>query len=188
MLAGTGGILVHSGIKRHTISKRKNNEKEIESVETEVKEKSEVTKTMSKSLVKETKLDNNKDTSKDHSMQSFLAPSVDKCTFVVYEADGVNVMKTNGKEMIYRITGDTEYEACLKNEIGNFLVSSDSKSCKIDVFGPDAKKNSEGKLVGESFEFHAYDYRTQFKKFIDYVGGISKSLRAEEEDVMLKAA
>lgn len=106
--------------------------------------------------------------------------NVEKNTFVVYEPDGKTVKILNGQNMIYKITSDEHYGRQLRGYLFDYLRSTESGDCVVEVFGPDAKTDEQGKLKGRSFSFIGDDYKSQFGKLVSYVQNVSANIRDSE--------
>ena len=175
-----GGLLTGFGIAKHRKYAKINAQEKVE-VKEKVKSYEEVEQ-MREEQVKQVVRQNVpvKQKMQKVTLDDFITPSESVNSFVIYEADGKTIKHIDNQELRYKITSDENYKRYLQEYLRNYILSSNSGDCVIEVFGPDAIKDNSGKLVGKSFNFVGKDYKSQYGALVNYIEGLSQNLRNAE--------
>ena len=179
LLTAVGGFfLVRSGVKR---------KKSLTTSKQEAKEVKEVTKSKQKALEKEnskrvveqiTKQNNVEKNQKVIKMETYFKDRPTPNSIAIYDAEGKNIKVVNGHKLVCEITGDENYKRYLEEFFRKYVMDASSGDCVAKVFGPDARQDENGELIGRTFVFKADDYKSQYSEFINCAVGYSQKIKA----------
>ncbi len=186
LIFGLGGLILaglHGWLFRRALKRRKTarmSKAQAKETAKEVEKSKEKVKELQEEKVKKLAPQQVQTHLKKVALDDFMTPSESVNSFVIYEADGKTIKHINNQELRYKISADENYKRYLQEYLRNYMRDHTSGDCVIEVFGPDAKKDENGKLVGKSFNLNGEDYKSSYGALVSYIDGLSKNLRDAE--------